>query len=128
MNAVIITLLVLSVIPITLSWVSGYFRHSQFGAVDNKAPRQQNQLLIGAGARAVAAQKNAWEALLLFVAALLALNYATVPVEQYVNLCWVVLVARLLHAVFYLVNQDILRSISFLVSYGVCVYFFILSL
>lgn len=127
MNTVIITLLTLVLLPIVMSWVSGYFRHAQFGVVDNKLPRDQNQHLNGGGARAVAAQSNAWEALLVFVASLLALNYAAVPVEEYANVCWVLLVARIAHAIFYMTNQDILRSISFVVSYGICIYFFILS-
>ena len=79
----VLVLMVLCILPIVCGWVSGYYRHKQFGAVDNKHPRQQNAQLRDAGARAVAAQMNAWEALAVYSAALLAVTIAQVPVEQY---------------------------------------------
>ena len=49
-----------------LAGVGGYFRQANLGAVDNENPRTQAALLEGAGARAYAAQANAWEAVALF--------------------------------------------------------------
>lgn len=128
MNTPIVVLLVLSVLPIVWSWVSGYCRQKQFGAIDNKHPREQNAQLTGAGARAVAAQQNAWEALAVYAAALLAVTIADVPVESYATLALVVLACRIAHGVFYIANWDILRSLAFLPAFGICIYMFILAL
>jgi uncharacterized MAPEG superfamily protein len=128
MKVVIISLLVLALLPIVLAWVSGYFRHRQFGSVDNKMPRLQNAQLAGVGHRAHSAQQNAWEALAIFSAAVLALLLAGIEWSAVTSLCVILLIARVLHAVFYLANQDILRSLTFLVSYGICIYFFYLAL
>ena len=62
-------LFAVSFFPLMLSFVSGYFRNKEFGTVDNKYPRQQSAQLTGPGARAVAAQGNAWEALAMFTVA-----------------------------------------------------------
>ena len=128
MQTPILVLMILSILPISCAWVSGYFRHQQLGSVDNKHPRQQNAQLTGAGARAVAAQMNAWEALAVYAAALLALSLAQVPVEHYATLTLGVLAARVVHAVAYIANQDLVRSLAFLVGYGLCIYFFVLAL
>ena len=66
MSVLIICLFIGAILPIALSWVGGYFRMQQFGKVDNKNPRAQSAGLEDTGARAVAAQQNAWEALALF--------------------------------------------------------------
>ena len=128
MKAPIIVLLALSVLPIIWSWVSGYCRHQQFGGIDNKHPREQNAKLSGAGARAVAAQQNAWDALAIYAAALLAVSITGVPVASYAALTLALLAFRIAHGVFYIANWDILRSISFLPAYGICIYMFILAL
>lgn len=128
MNTPILVLMILCILPISCAWVSGYFRHQQLGTVDNKHPRQQNTQLTGAGARAVAAQMNAWEALAVYAAALLALNIAQVPAEQYATLTLGVLAARVVHAVAYIANQDIVRSLAFLAGYGICIYCFVMAL
>ncbi|HEY9035008.1 MAG TPA: MAPEG family protein [Pseudomonadales bacterium] len=128
MNMPIITLLAMSVLPILCSWVSGYYRHQQHGEVDNKQPREQNARLTGAGARAVAAQANAWEALMVYVAALLAVTVSGVPVEKYASLTLLLLLARIAHAVSYIANLDIIRSLVFLAGYGICIYMFVLAL
>lgn len=128
MNMPVFVLMMMSILPISCAWVSGYFRHKQLGTVDNKNPRAQNAQLTGAGARAVAAQLNAWEALAVFAAALLALTIAQVPVASYSTLALVLLALRVVHAVTYIANQDILRSLAFLGGYGICLYFFILAL
>ena len=128
MHLPVLVLMILCILPITCAWASGYFRHQQLGVVDNKNPRAQNAQLTGAGARAVAAQANAWEALAVYAAALLALNVSQVPVEQYATLTLGVLAARVVHAVSYIANQDIVRSLAFLAGYGLCIYFFVMAL
>ena len=51
-----------------------FSRMRQFGAIDNKDPRGQSAKLEGVGARAVAAQQNAWEALAVFIAGVVAFS------------------------------------------------------
>ena len=63
------------VIPYVLAPVAGYYKTRQFGTLDNKNPRAQTAALEGTGARAAAAQSNAWEALAIFTVAVL-VNHA----------------------------------------------------
>lgn len=128
MNTVIACLLVLAIMPIACSWISGYYRHKQLGGVDNKHPRQQCTQLIGAGARAVAAQANSWEALAVFTAALVAVALSGMDVASIATLSLVVVGLRVAFVAAYLANIDILRSLLFLGSYGVCMYIFYLAL
>lgn len=124
MNIAIIVLLILCLIPSVLSAVSGYYRRQQLGSVDNKNPRQQYAQLRGIGARAVAAQQNAWEALGLYSAAVLAVSASGVEVKYLAEAALVVLVARVAHAIFYLADLDKLRSVSFIVALIPSVYWF----
>ena len=118
MSTVLICLFIGAIIPIILSWVGGYFRMQQFGKVDNKNPRGQSAALENAGARAVAAQQNAWEALAVFVAGVVAFH-ARGGVSEVAGILAIVWVAaRVLHAIFYLINQDVLRSLAFILSLG----------
>jgi uncharacterized MAPEG superfamily protein len=102
--------------------ISGYFRRKQFGKIDNKDPREQNAKLHGAGARAVAAQQNSWEALGLYTAALVAVIASGATVEHLAEAAVVILIARTLHGIFYLTNLDKLRTLSFAVAAAACFY------
>ena len=129
MNIAIIGLIFSAIMPIICSWISGGYRyHTLEGGVDNKHPRQQNALLDGAGARAVAAQKNAWEAFVVYLAAVLAIVLSGSDVELFTTAIIVFMVSRVLHALCYVVNLDILRSIAFFGSYGSCMYILISTL
>ena len=117
-------LVIVALLPYVLSFTGGYFRMRQLGAVDNKHPRQQIPKLEGVGARAYAAQANAWEALGFFTAAVVVLHLAnpeTARGATAANLSLGFLATRILHPIFYLANQDILRSVVFLVGLG-CVF------
>ena len=103
-------------LPIVLAWVSGYYRVQQFGSFDNKHPRAQSAQLEGVGARAVAAQQNAWEALAVFTAGVVAHGAWGEASAVVTILALVWLGARILHAVFYLADLDALRSLVFLVG------------
>jgi uncharacterized MAPEG superfamily protein len=128
MNTVILTVLIACLLPIILAWVAGYYRHQQLGTVDNKHPREQVKQLTGAGARTVAAQLNAWEALIVYVAALWAVTTAGISLSTISTVCLGFIACRILHAIFYMINQDILRSLAFVGSYGICIYLFVLAL
>ena len=124
MSILLFSLFIGVLLPIVLSWVGGYYRAQQFGSIDNKHPREQSAALEGAGARAVAAQQNAWEALAVFTAAVVAHTFRGGDVEIASILAGVWLGARILHAIFYLVNLDALRSLAFLVGLGCAVALF----
>lgn len=112
-------LLIIAVLPYVLSTAGGYFKLRQFGAVDNKHPRIQAANLEGVGARALGAQQNAWEALGFFTAVIAVLHFANPEAAKgstAANLSLVFLATRLVHPLLYLANQDILRSVVFLIG------------
>lgn len=117
-------LVIVALLPYVLSFTGGYFRLRQLGGVDNKHPRQQVAKLEGVGARAYAAQANAWEALGFFTAAVVVLHLANPEAARgatAANLSLGFLATRVLHPIFYLANQDLLRSLAFLAGLG-CVF------
>lgn len=131
MNTVIACLLVLTVMPIVCSWISGSYRYKMPEGLDNKHPREQAARLTGVGARAVAAQANCWEALAVFTAALVAVGLSGIDVADLpiiATLSMVVVALRVVFVAAYLANIDALRSFMFLGSYGVCMYIFYLAL
>lgn len=128
MQTAIFVLLCLCLMPYLMACISGYYRQKQLGRVDNQKPREQYTQLHGVGARAVAAQQNSWEALAVYSAALLAVVASGVVVEHLALAAMIVLVARLLHAVFYLTNLDKLRTMSFAVAIAPCFYLFFMAL
>ncbi|MCB1705070.1 MAG: MAPEG family protein [Halioglobus sp.] len=128
MNTIISSLLILCILPIVCSWIGGYYRQQQLGSVDNKEPRNQWQQLTGPGARAVAAQGNSWEALAVYSAAILALFVGGVDLRSVSTLVMVFIALRIAYIPAYIGNVDKLRSLLFLGSYGICMYFFYLAL
>src|SRR5690554_4848063 len=77
---------------------------------------------------AVAAQQNAWEALALYSAALLAISLADPAAEHLATAAVLVLICRILHGIFYLADLDKLRSLSFAVGTLPCFYLFYLAI
>lgn len=121
------SVLIASLLPIVLSWVSGYHRNKQFGSVDNKNPRAQAGQLTGAGARAVAAQQNGWEALAMWAPAVLVAHIAGAGHETMNLVAAIFVTARVLHALCYLANQDILRSLVWLVGLGASIAMYVIA-
>lgn len=118
-------LMIVVFIPIVLAWVGGYYRTQQFGTLDNKTPRDQAARLEGAGARAAAAQANAWEALPMFTAAVLVAHLSGVPPETAAPFAIGFVVTRILHAAFYLADLDKARSAVFIAGMGCLVMLFV---
>ncbi len=87
-------------------------RHRQLG-VDNKIPRQQLAQLEGWGARANAAQQNAWEALATFAPAVLCAHVTQADATWSMRLAIAWVAFRLLHGVVYLADVDIARTGAF---------------
>ncbi|MEB2343880.1 MAG: MAPEG family protein [Deltaproteobacteria bacterium] len=110
-------LVIVALLPYVLSFSGGYFRMRQLGGIDNKHPRLQAMKLEGAGARAYAAQANAWEALGFFTAAVVVLHLANPEAARgatAANLSLGFLATRIVHPIAYLANLDVLRSLAFL--------------
>lgn len=105
-----------ALIPTLLAFTGGYFKSQQFGNVDNNNPRQQSAQLTGAGARAVAAQSNAWEALAVFTAAVTVNSLGGGDPGTAATMSGIWLAARIVHAGAYLADKAPLRSLSFLVG------------
>jgi uncharacterized MAPEG superfamily protein len=123
-------LVIVAFLPYPLAFLGGYFKTRQFGRADNKQPRQQSALLEGAGARAVAAQSNAWEALGIFTAVQAVLHFANPEAARSstaANLALVYLATRLLHPVLYLANIDLARSGVFVVGMVCLVWLVVLA-
>lgn len=128
MTTVLVSLLILTILPLTCAWVGGYYRAKQLGGVDNKEPRTQSLSLTGPGARAVAAQANCWEALGLYSAALLAIVISGVDMESIATLAMVVAALRIVYVPLYIMDIDKLRSLAFIGSFGISMYFFYLAI
>ena len=128
MNTVIGSLLILCILPLTCAWIAGYHRQKQLGSVDNKEPRIQSLKLTGAGARAVAAQANSWEALAIFSATILAVFISGIDMHGITKLVMAFVAVRVIYMPLYIGNQDKLRSLVFIAGFGICVYLFYLAL
>lgn len=120
-------LLVAVLIPYVLAFTAAYFKSRQFGSVDNNNPRTQGAALTGVGARAWAAQANAWEALAVFTAAVGVAHLAGADPGRSATAAVLFVSARILHAFFYLADLATPRSLSFLVAFGSCLWLFWLA-
>lgn len=112
-------LVITAFLPYLLAFTGSYFKMRQFGTLDNKNPRAQAARLEGVGARAAAAQANAWEALAVFTVAVAVLHFANPEAARSstaANLALTFLAMRIAHALFYLANIDIARSVVFMIQ------------
>ena len=116
MDTIFACLFIGVLIPSVLAVFGTFSRMRQFGAIDNKDPRGQSAKLEGVGARAVAAQQNAWEALAVFIAGVVAFSVQGGDPEAASTLALVWVVARIGHALCYLANLDVLRSLIYFVG------------
>lgn len=111
-------LLIVAVLPYLLANLGGYFKFQQFGNLDNNHPRLQAARLEGIGARALAAQMNAWEALSVFSAAVFMAHLAHADPEASATAAKVFVATRIAHPAFYLADIAPARSAVFLVGLG----------
>ncbi len=121
-------LLVIVAMPYVLAGLTGYFKARQFGGIDNHHPRAQTALLEGPGARANAAQANAWEAVALFGTAVFMAHLAGADPAASSAAAVVYVVTRILHAGFYIADLPTARSGIFLVGVLCCVRLFYLAI
>ena len=120
-------LLAVAALPYVLAGVGGYFRVKQCGTIDNHSPRQQYAQLEGVGARAFAAQQNAWEALGLFTATVAIAHFAAADAERTASAAMFFVGTRLLHPICYLANWATLRSIVAIAGLASCIYIWTLA-
>lgn len=121
-------LLVAVLIPYSLAGFGAYQRVKQLGELDNKNWRaDQLPRLTGIGSRVYAAQANAWEALAVFTAALATAHFLGANADAVATTSLVFIVARLGHALFYLLDLDKIRSLAFVIGWGSCLYLFYLA-
>ncbi|MEX2516785.1 MAG: MAPEG family protein [Gammaproteobacteria bacterium] len=122
MPIVLYTLFLASVFPIVLSAIGIYVRIKQLGKFDNDHPRAQQARLVGSGARVVAAQQNAWEALAVYVAVVLIAHASGVNLNELAIPAIIFITFRVLHAFLYIRNYSTLRSLAFAISMFSCLY------
>ena len=125
MTTVIACLLIAVLIPYALAGIGGYHKSRQFGKADNNNPRLQAAQLTGTGARAVAAQQNAWEALAVFTAALAAAFFGGAEPASLAMPALLFVAARIAHAVCYLRDLASPRSATFFVGFLACFWIFV---
>ncbi len=113
-------LVIVMFMPVPLSVVGAYFRGKAFGSADNKNPRGQAAKLEGPGARAYAAQQNAWEATAVFTVTIVVTHLAGVSAEVAAPWAIAFVAFRALHPIFYLADIDKARSLAYMGSI-VCV-------
>ncbi|WP_129139575.1 MAPEG family protein [Modicisalibacter coralii] len=121
-------LLVVALIPYALAMLGGICRRRQLGSFDNHYPRAQYAEITGLGARLWAAQQNAWEALILFTAAIAAALLAGVQGAVAEGAALLFVAARLLHALCYAADWATARSLVFIVGFLAAMALFALAL
>lgn len=122
MSTIVNILFAVAMMPIILNFISHYFKYKEFGVVDNNNPRQQAASLSGPGSRSIAAQQNAWEALALFSAAILGAYLMGASAEQMLMPAYIFLAMRIAHALCYLADWAILRSIVWIIGLISCIW------
>ncbi len=120
-------LFVLSLLPIMLAWLGGYLRYREFGQFDNHHPRLQQHQQSGIGARALAAQKNSWETLLLFLLVLFIAEASPLELASLSGVSLLFLCLRLAYIAAYLTNRALLRSLLYALGMGCCLYIVFLA-
>lgn len=111
------TLFIVALFPITLAVLGGYLRYRQFGRFDNKQPRLQQAQMTGLGARVLAAQKNAWEALLFYAVMCLLAFISGTDLSQFSYAAALFLMSRIAHPVFYMLDMAPYRSLVFMIGW-----------
>jgi uncharacterized MAPEG superfamily protein len=114
-------------LPYVWSGVAAPMRKAQLGTIDNKHPRLQVPQLTGQAARAYAAHLNAFEALMVFVPAVLVAHVTNADPEWSARLAIGWVVCRSLHGIAYVANIDKLRSTLFALALACALGLFVLA-
>lgn len=117
------TLLVTALMPIVCAGISKAGERDY----DNRNPREWLARREGYRARAHAAQQNSWEALIVYTAGLAAAFMGGVAPETIGTLALVFLVSRFAYLGCYLADWATLRSLVWLVGFGVSIAMIVLG-
>jgi uncharacterized MAPEG superfamily protein len=120
-------LLIAIFLPYVFSGATAFFKQKQFGTLDNRHPRAQAAALEGPGARAYAAQANAWEALAVFVPSVLVAHLAGADPAASATASLAFIGFRVLHGVCYVADIDKVRSLAFIGATVCCLRLFWLA-
>ena len=116
------------VLPYIWAGVSVPFRNKQLGSLDLAQPRLQAAALTEGGAGAWGAQMNQWEALSVFMAANLAAFMQGVdPAGSWAMASIVWLLARVVHGVFYVMGNAVLRVAGFVGGTAMSIWIFVMA-
>jgi uncharacterized MAPEG superfamily protein len=115
-------LFIVTFLPMLLAMLGGYCRYKQFGKFDNHYPRLQQAHMSGLGARVLAAQQNAWEALMMFSAMTLLAYTSGLNLQEFSYAAGLFLLSRLFHPLFYILDMDTYRSLVFMIGLFSCIY------
>lgn len=110
MTTLIWCLFIATLLPLLAKGPVAYAMN-KLGGYNNTHPREQQRLLTGFGARALAAHQNAFESLIIFAPAVL-LAIATQHIGTNITLFAIIHVcARILYNVLYIMNVDKVRTL-----------------
>ncbi len=113
-------LAIVALFPYLLAFAGVKFRVDQLGGLDNAHPRAQAGELTGIAHRTYAAQQNAWEALGVFTACVAIAHLAGADPEASATAAMAFVLARILHAVTYVANVPVVRSIAQFIALACC--------
>ena len=122
----ILAMVVASLLPWAVSIiakVSGGFR-----VINNAHPRDFFKNATGMAARADAAQKNSYETLPVFLAAVLVAMLFFVPQSIINVLAWLYVIIRIGYCTAYITNLSTFRSILWVLSMACCLMLFYLAI
>lgn len=102
----------------------GYGKRRRDGGYDNHNPRAWAESLEGWSARANAAQANSFEALPLFIAAVLVAGQQQADPARIDQLAMAFIACRVAYIAAYLGDKATLRSVIWALGLGVCVAMF----
>lgn len=122
-----ICILVACALPIACAGIAkakGLGKIDRPGGYDNREPRAYLSQLTGWRARANAAQANSFEALPLFIAAVLVAQQAQAPQGRIDTLAMAFIALRLVYIALYIANQGMLRSLVWFLGLLCCVAMF----
>ncbi len=127
MTTPMICLLITLLLPLVLAGVGGFYRTREPGGMDNNDPRGQASKLTGPGARAYAAQQNAWEAIALFTPAVLVAHVLGADPATSATLAMTFVGLRVVPGICYLADLATLRSLAFVASIVCVIWLFTLG-
>lgn len=115
MASLLIALFVVALMPFLAKAPLVWAMH-RAGGYDNHYPRQQQSRLTGFGQRCNAAHYNCFEALAVFLAAMLAMVAANILSNLIIWLAWGFVVARIIYLFCYWLNWASARSLAWLAA------------